>query len=127
MTTVAQVLVDIAREHILFRQSAHFVEVIIILRNNCFKCIKKKKEKACAVDVSLKRNSESPHRKCLRCGSEDHMIAKCPKPPKHNEKRQRQVRFIEKGNHACDNGKNNDDQKIYACMAQMSSYDECKV
>ena len=54
------------------------------------------------------------------------MIEKYPKPPKHNEKRQRQVRFIEKGNRACDNGKNNDDQKIYACMAQMSSYDECK-
>ena len=35
--------------------------------------------------------------KCYICGSEDHVIAKCPKPPKDNEKRQRQVRFNEKG------------------------------
>ena len=30
----------------------------------------------------------------------------------------------EKGNRACDNGKNNDDQKIYTSMAHMSSNDE---
>ena len=34
--------------------------------------------------------------------------------------------FNEKGNRACDNGKNNDDHKIYASMAQMSSNDERK-
>ena len=44
------------------------------------------------------------------------MIAKCPK----------EVSFNEKGNRACDNGKNNDDQKIYASMARMSSDDESK-
>ena len=49
------------------------------------------------------------------------MITKCPKPPKDNEKWRRQVRFNEKGNLACDNGKNNDDHKIYASMARMSS------
>ena len=54
------------------------------------------------------------------------MIAKCPKPPKYNEKWRRKVRFNEKGNRACDNGKNNDDQKIYASMARMSSEDERK-
>ena len=54
------------------------------------------------------------------------MIVKCPKPPKYIEKRRRQVRFIEKGNPACDNGKNNDDHKIYAFMARMSSNDERK-
>ena len=54
------------------------------------------------------------------------MIAKFPNPPKDNEKRWRQVRFNEKGNRACDNGKNNDDHKIYASMARMSSNDERK-
>ena len=46
-----------------------------------FKWIRKEKEKACAFDVSSNRNLGSPPRKCLKCGSEDHMIAKCPKPP----------------------------------------------
>ena len=54
------------------------------------------------------------------------MIAKCPKPPKDNEKRSKQVCFNEKGNRACDNSKNNDDHKIYAYMARMSSDDERK-
>ena len=53
------------------------------------------------------------------------MIAKCPKTPRDNEKQRRQVGFNEKGNHACDNGENNSDQKIYAPMARMSSNDEC--
>ena len=51
------------------------------------------------------------------------MIAECPKPPKDNEKRRKQVRFNEKGNRAGDNGENNNDQKIYASMAQMPSND----
>ena len=54
------------------------------------------------------------------------MIAKCPNPPKDNEKRRKQVRFNEKVNRACANGKDNDDHKIYASMAQMSSDDERK-
>ena len=53
------------------------------------------------------------------------MITKCPKPPKDIKKRREQVRFNEKGNPACDNGKNNSDQKIYASMARMSSNDKC--
>ena len=60
---------------------------------------------------------EHTPRKCFRCGSEYHMIAKCPKPPKENEKRQKQVRLNKKGNRAYDNGEKNDDQKIYASMA----------
>ena len=60
---------------------------------------------------------ERPSRKYFRCGSEDHMIAECPKPPKDNEKQQRQVSLIEKGNRACYKGKNNDDHKIYVSMA----------
>ena len=50
----------------------------------CFKRIIQEKEKACAVGLSSNRDSERPPRKCYICGSEDHMIAKCPKPPKDN-------------------------------------------
>ena len=75
-------------------------------------------------DVSSNKNLECPPRKCLRCESEYHMIAKCPKPPKDNDKRRKQVRFNEKGNPACNNGKNNDDHKIYASIEQISSNDE---
>ena len=53
------------------------------------------------------------------------MIAKCPKPPKDNEKRRNQVSFNEKVNRACNNGENDSDQKIYASMARMSGNDEC--
>ena len=52
------------------------------------------------------------------------MIEKCPKPPKYNEKRRRQVRFNEKGNCACNNGENDHDHKIYASMACMSRNNE---
>ena len=53
---------------------------------NFFKRIRKEKEKASEVDVSSNRNTERTPRKCFRCGSEDHMITKCPNPPKDNEK-----------------------------------------
>ena len=62
--------------------------------------------------------------KCFRCGYEDHMIAKFPKPPKDNDKRRRQARFNKKGNRACNNGEDDNDHKIYASMARMSSNDE---
>ena len=54
------------------------------------------------------------------------MIAKCPNPPKYNEKRRKQVHLNEKGNRACNNGKDNDEHKIYASIARMSSDDEHK-
>ena len=57
-------------------------------------------------------------------GYKYHIIAKCPKPQKYNEKRQNKVYFVEKGNRACNNGENNSDQKIYASMACMSGNDE---
>ena len=64
----------------------------------------------------------------FRCGSKDNLIIKYPNPPKENKKQQKQVRFNERGNHAsqkkCDNGKSNNDQKIYASMARMSNNDE---
>ena len=53
----------------------------------CFKRIRKEKDKARAVDVSSKINSERPPWKCYRCVSKDQMIAKCPNPQKDNEKR----------------------------------------
>ena len=64
-------------------------------------------------------------RKCFRCASEDHLIAKSPKTPKENEKRRKQVSLNERGNHAYKNSENNSDKKIYASMACMSSNDEC--
>ena len=67
---------------------------------------------------------ERTPQKNFRCGSEDHMITKCPKQPKDNEKRRKQVRFKEKGNFASANGKISSNQKIYASMARMSSNDK---
>ena len=61
----------------------------------CFKRIRQDKEKARAVGVSYNRNSERPPRKCFRFGYEDHIIAKCPKPPKDNEKRRKSERSKE--------------------------------
>ena len=52
----------------------------------------------------------------IRYGSEDHMIAKCPK----------QVCLNEKGNYACNNGKNDSDCEVYAYMARISSNDKWK-
>ena len=68
---------------------------------------------------------ERTPQKCFRCGSKDHMIAKCPKPPEDNEKRKNQVCFNEKVKRACNNGKNSSGQMIYASMARMSSNNEC--
>ena len=85
-----------------------------------------RKGKSRAVGISSNRNLECLPRKCYRCGSEDHIIAKCPKPTKDNEKQSKQVRFNEKGNRACNNGENTDNLKIYASMARMSSDDERK-
>ena len=75
------------------------------------------------------RHVESRPRKFFRCGSEDHLIAKLPKPPIKNEKWRKQVRFNKGGDRAsqkeCDNGKNNNDKKIYAYMARMSDNEKC--
>ena len=67
---------------------------------------------------------EHTTRKCFRCGSEDHLISKCPKPPKENKKLRKQVRFSERGNRVYqkeyDNGDNDNDQNKYSSMARMS-------
>ena len=113
------------RGHTLSIQSAHFVDLITILRKNVSKGSDRKRRKL-ARFMFHRKEIRNPPRKCFRCGSEYHMIVKCPKPPKDNEKRQKQVRFNEKGNRACNNGEDKDDHKIYASMAQMSSDDERK-
>ena len=63
----------------------------------------------------------------FRYASEDNLIAKCPKPPKDNEKQQNQERFNERVNctsqKECDKRKNNNEQKIYVSMARMSDND----
>ena len=42
-----------------------------------------------------------------------------------SNKRRKQVRVNEKYNIACNNSKNNNDQKIYASMSRMYGDDEC--
>ena len=78
------------------------------------------------VDVSSNRQMERTPRKCFRFGYEYHMIAKCPKPQKDKERRRKQVRFNEKFNRSCNNGKNNYDHKIYAYMSRIYSDDKRK-
>ena len=74
------------------------------------------------------KNSDRPARKYFRCGSKDHLIAKCPKPPKDGEKKNKKVSFKDKerGNSANDNSDDDDDLKVYASMAQMSNDDLSK-
>ena len=116
---LAQVLGEIVRDQTLLRQSAPLVEVLITLQK-IFKRITQRKEIFCAAGASDNRQTEWKSRKTFRCGSEDHLIAKFPNPPKDNEKRKKQVRFNEKVNRACNNRENNSDQNIYASMARMS-------
>ena len=86
-----------------------------------FQKIRKEKEKARSARTSSNKNLDRPARKCFRCGSEDHMIKKCPKPPKDSEKRRKSEKSKEKGNCACDNSDDDNDLKVYASMARMSS------
>ena len=65
-----------------------------------FKRIRKEKEKYRTAVDSDNRKTERTPRKCFRCGSEDHLIDKCPRPSKENYKRQKQVRFSEMVDHA---------------------------
>ena len=89
------------------------------------KRIRQEKEKARADGHSDNRRMERTPHKCFRCGSGDYETTKCPKNPKENEKWRKQVLFNENFNHACNNGENNSDQKIYASMACMSGSDKC--
>ena len=77
--------------------------------------------------MDQQRTKRTPHN-CFRCGSEDRLITKCPKPPKYNNKQKNQIRFIDNGNNAsqkvCKNGDNFNNQNIYAYMAQMPGNNE---
>ena len=84
----------------------------------------KEKEKAHFANTSSNKNSDRPAWKCFRCVSGDHLIAKCPKPPKDSEKRRKSEKPKEKVNRACDNSDDDNDLKVYVSMAQMSSDDK---
>ena len=94
MLTAFQVLVELMREQIVFRQNSLYVEVLTILQKNKLN----NKEKSLAGGDSDKQHTERTPRKCVVCVSVDHIIAKCPKPCKVNEKQQNKVRFNERGN-----------------------------
>ena len=95
MTTVPQGLVDIMRGHTLSRKSAHVVDLITILRKNVSKGLDRKRKKLVRL-VLWTTDEQNGHLEMFRCGYEYHLTAKCPKPPKENEKRRKQVRFNEK-------------------------------
>ena len=54
------------------------------------------------------------------------MLAKCPKPHKDSGKRHLSEKSKEKGNRACNNSDDDNDLKVYASMARMSSDDKHK-
>ena len=70
----------------------------------CFKRIRQEKEKSRATGHLEYRRTERTPQKCFRCGSEDHLIAKCQNQPKKNEKRKKKVCLNKKVNRAYDNG-----------------------
>ena len=112
------------RRQTLSRQSAHIVDFLTILWKNVLKRSENKKRKLVLLVLRQTKNSDRPARKCFRCGSEDHLIAKCPKPPKDSEKRRKSEKSKEEGNSAKENISDDDDLKVYASMARMSNYDE---
>ena len=59
----------------------------------CFKRIIKDNEKARAAGHLDRQQTERPPCKYFRCGSVDHLISKCLKPPKDNKKRRKTARF----------------------------------
>ena len=87
----------------------------------------KGKEKVRSAGTSSSRILDRPDWKCFRCGSEDHMIAKCPKPTKDIEKRHKSKKSKEKGNRACDNSDDDNDLKVYASMVRISSDDKHEI
>ena len=73
------------------------------------------------------KHTELKPRKCFICRCEDHLIAKCLKPPKDNYKQKNQVRSSGRGSPEsqieCMNSDNDNNQNIYAYMAWMSGND----
>ena len=62
----------------------------------CFKKIRKDKEKPSAAVDSYKQVTERAPCKCFRCVSVYHLIDKCLKPSKDNQKQGKTVRFNER-------------------------------
>ena len=83
------------------------------------------KEKSCAAGDSDNIQTERTPRKRFRCGSEDNLIEKCPKPPKYNEKRQNQVHFSERGDHVSQ--KNVTTAKIMTTKSYMYLWHVCLI
>ena len=109
-------MVEIVREKILSRQSVLFVKAPTIQQKKIQRD-QKGREKSCAAgDLDNRCTERTPH-KCSICGSEDHLIAKCPKTPKDNDNWRKKVCFNEKVNRACNNGKNNSDRRIYSYVS----------
>ena len=52
------------------------------------------------------------------------MITKFPKPPKDSEKKRNSEKSKEQGDRACNNSNDDNDHKIYAYMARISSDDK---
>ena len=113
------------KEQTLFKQGALFMEMLITLHKNASKGSYREGRKYCLGGDFDNRQMEQTPRKCFRCGSQDHLVSKCMKPPKENEKQIKQEGSNEKGNRASDNSKNTSDQNIYAYMSHMSGNDEC--
>ena len=66
-----------------------FLKVLITLQK-MFQKDQKKKKISCGGDLNNRQTERTPQ-KCLRCGSEYHLITNFPKPPKENEKHREQV------------------------------------
>ena len=75
------------RENIVLAKFT-LLEVLTILFKK-IKRIRKDKEKARVAGDLYKRRTQRTTCKYFKCGYEDHLISKCPKPPKDNEKRQK--------------------------------------
>ena len=102
--------------------------MLTIPRKIVLKRIIKDKKKARADGDQDKQWNECTPRKCFRCGSIDHQIAKFTKPTKYNKKQKNKVRFNERGNSALqkesENCDDDNDQYIYVLMACMSGNDK---
>ena len=70
------------KEQTQFRQSVPFFEVIMTLQKMCQKDQTGKGKSRAAGHLDNRQTERTPL-KCFRCGSQDHLIAKCPKPPQH--------------------------------------------
>ena len=88
------------------------MDLITILWENVSKRSENKKRKYRSVGTASNKNSDRPNLKCFRCGSEYHIIAKFPKPPKDSEKRRKSDKSKEKVTRAKDNSDDDNELNI---------------